>query len=453
MPRFDPPNSATPRSRAASNRRGAASKRSDVKASVHSEVDVEAEAVRTFELEGGAGRTAGAVDVSLPSAPVRTLGAKTQAAVEAVPREVPCAEVAASEGVAVNALEPTLPTIDIRTKPNARRPMSWWGASFGLHAIALPLLGFSTFAIQREATLDLYSAPAVHDVVDELEELELEAPTPLEPLEEFTEELEEPTTDPIVEVPMLDVAPLGEPAPAIVSDAESEIGNLFGNDGLGLTDLGTGAGEAPAIGTMAKFFGTEITARRVLYMLDNSGGMRKGGKFEALVAELQASVDSLDEKQEFYVIFYSDTVYPLFFPRSVRRFVRANKKNRQTLAKWLDSVELCGGNAIDEALAAAAVIRPDAVFLLTDGDLFTTDKKRKMLLSSDGRRYPIHTFGLGVGEQTKTAAGLRAVAEANGGTFRAIKISTEMKALARENPRPYHNKEPGPVWGIKVGKW
>jgi len=218
-------------------------------------------------------------------------------------------------------------------------------------------------------------------------------------------------------------------------------------------EMGTGAG-----GAMAKFFGTEIKARRteikarrILYMLDNSGGMRKDGKFEALVSELQASVSRLQPKQKFYIIFYSDTVYPLFFPYSVREFIKSNPKSQKKLGAWLDSVELCGGNAIDEALAAAEVIRPDAIFLLTDGNLFTTEKKKALLLNRAGRKYAIHTFGLGVGKQTQTADRLKQIAEANQGTFRAIQVTDEIKVLAKEKQRPYHNKKPGPVWGIKVG--
>ena len=136
----------------------------------------------------------------------------------------------------------------------------------------------------------------------------------------------------------------------------------------------------------------------------------------------------------------------------MRKFVRPNERNKKLLGRWLQSVELCVGNAIDEAIAAAEVIRPDAVFLLTDGNLFTTAKKKALLLNPTGRSYAIHTFGLGVGENTKTAEGLKQVAEANAGTFRAVEVTDEMEALARATQRPYHNKEPGLIWGLKVGE-
>ena len=433
--------------------------------------DLEAEAVKTFAFDVTAGRSAKPEDADLPLPPApqpKFIAFQPALGSNLRPHLPSGAEFSSPKALADAPIEKLredsdssqlgIAPIVLRPKPMARRQSSWWAASLGLHGVILLLLGFTTLVVTHEEKIDLYASPAVHEAIEELDDLEIDATEDLESLEEeFNDTLEELddhvlTSESLLDPSPLKAPPVGEPASAGGDTPYSEIGALLGEGASGLTDLGTGVSTGTD-STMAKFFGTEVKARRILYMLDNSGGMRKGGKFEALVSELQASVNALDPKQQFYVIFYSDTVYPLFFPQSVRRFVKANDKNRDLLRQWLDSVELCGGNAIDEALAAAAVIRPEAVFLLTDGDLFTTDEKKSLLLNNPGRPYPIHTFGLGVGAQTKTATGLRQVAEANGGTFRAIKISAEMKALAQEKERPYHSKEPGPVWGIKVGKW
>lgn len=329
--------------------------------------------------------------------------------------------------------------------------------SLGVHAIVLLVLAFSTLVIIQPEELELTTTAVVYEPVEEFEDLEID---PSEDLETLEEELSEPDpallealdSEMLVEEPAITETPASESPATDIAGELSNLGDLFSETGGGLTGMDSEVGVGTG-GGMAKFFGTEVKAKRILYMLDNSGGMRKKGKFEALVAELKRSVSGLDPKQEFYVVFYSDTVYPLFFPQGVRKFVRPNERNLKLLDRWLDTVELCGGNAIDEALAAAEVIRPETVFLLTDGDLFTTDKKRALLLNPAGRSYSIHTFGLGVGENTKTADGLRQVAEANSGTFRPIKVTDEMAALAREMQRPYHNKEPGPVWGLKVGRF
>lgn len=335
------------------------------------------------------------------------------------------------------------------------RQSSWWISSAGVHVIVLVALALTTLAIDREPELELYAMAPAYEPVEEFDDLEIDPTDDLESLEEELDEpdpasLEELTEETFIEEPTITETSATETATADVLNEASELSGLMGDIGTNLAGMDSEVGEGTSSG-MAKFFGTEVKARRILYMLDNSGGMRKSGKFEALIEELKRSVSGLNAKQEFYVIFYSDTVYPLFYPQGVRKFVRSNDRNRKLLDRWLDSVELCGGNAIDEALAAANVIRPEAVFLLTDGDLFTTDKKKALLLNPAGRSFAIHTFGLGVSDTTKTAERLRQVAEANSGTYRAIKVTDEMKTLANQKQRPYHSKEPGPVWGLKVG--
>ena len=226
---------------------------------------------------------------------------------------------------------------------------------------------------------------------------------------------------------------------------------LYGAGGGGTGGSAIGEGIPSGDKLTASFFGTKVAGRRILYILDNSGGMQDGG-LEALVDELLRSVESLSEKQEFYVIFYSDMVYPLFHPRSVERFVPANDRFKQRLKSWLDSVEFCVGNSVDEAIQAAAMIRPDVAYLLTDGDIDTTRDGRKLaaLVDTRGRDFPIHTFL--IGKSSKAEENLKLVAEANKGTFRAVEVTPEARTRAKQMNRPYHNKEPGRDWGLNVGR-
>ncbi|MDC0937220.1 VWA domain-containing protein, partial [Pirellulales bacterium] len=279
-------------------------------------------------------------------------------------------------------------------------------------------------------------------------DIELDAET----LEEFSEELPTDLVDP-------GEAALGElSTDAALSEisAESgesgsalgELGSLFGDAGSGLGDLGDGMGQPPASAT---FFGAKIEGNRVLFLVDNSGGMQSGG-LEALNAELLKSVAAMTPKQHFYVIFYSDTVYPLFYPDPATSLVRPTERNRESLQAWLDTVEVCLGNAIDEGLAVATQIEPDVVYFLTDGRVNTTRDGRKlqMFLDSAGRRFTIHTFGMGTGDEGEAATQLQQIAAANGGTFKSVEITAAHRALAREKNRPYHNRGPGPIWGRAV---
>ncbi|HEX6960930.1 MAG TPA: hypothetical protein VF175_03630 [Lacipirellula sp.] len=223
-----------------------------------------------------------------------------------------------------------------------------------------------------------------------------------------------------------------------------ELGAVFGESGAGLATFDTGLGEAP----MAKFFGQEIAGRRIVFVLDNSGSMQ-GGRLETVIAELLRCVDSLREDQEFYVIFHSDMVYPLFYPDPVDRYLRPTPANKRALARWLETVELCLGDSVDEALAIAAMIEPDTVFLLSDGRI-QSQKTLRYLLDSRARSFPIHTFAVGMGSSVAGRRNLADVAAANGGEFRESEIPDEMRDLAREKLRPYHSERPGPVWGRRV---
>jgi hypothetical protein len=232
--------------------------------------------------------------------------------------------------------------------------------------------------------------------------------------------------------------------PSLPTGSLADVGALFGENGAGLADFGAGLGDAP----IAKFFGTKIEGRRIVFVLDNSGSMQ-GGRLETVIDELVRAVDSLTPEQEFYVIFHSDTVYPLFYPTPVDRYVLPTDANKRRLAAWLDTVELCLGDSVDEALAAAGMIRPDTVFLLSDGRV-QGDRTMRFLLSAEVRDFPIHTFGVGMGGSVVGRRNLADIAKANGGEFHDSDVPAEFRELARTKPRPYHSEQPGPIWGPKV---
>jgi hypothetical protein len=187
-------------------------------------------------------------------------------------------------------------------------------------------------------------------------------------------------------------------------------------------------------------------------VLDNSGSMQ-GGRLETVCAELERCVASLDAKQEFYVIFYSDVPYPLFYPTPVDQFVRPTKQIKALLHDWLESVELCLGDSVLDALNAAASIAPDTVLLLSDGRI-QGDRKMGALLAGGGD-FPLHTIGVGLGGgASMSRKNLADIAAANGGEFREAAVPDEMRELARENPRPYNSEGPGEIWGRSVrGSW
>ncbi|TWU24700.1 VWA domain-containing protein [Bythopirellula polymerisocia] len=353
-----------------------------------------------------------------------------------------------------NARFPQLEVAETSYYQKRSEKLPVWGTSFFIHLLAMLAFALFTFSINKQQvdfTLTLESDATIENEI-ELQDIEID---PMEEIEsdvnQLASEIQEASrvmaSELSAEVAIADLV-------SFSGSQEIGLGELsglsFGSHGNGLSDMLPKAEKLKAT-----FFETKIEGRRIVFVVDNSGGMR-GGELETLVDELIKSVESLTTEQQFYVIFYSDMLYPLFYPQPVQRFVPADDRFKKSLRQWLETVEFCLGNEVDKAIEAAQMIRPDAVYLLTDGDLDSTRDQRRMayLLNSQGRRFPIHTFGMGTGEKGRAADKLRQVAEANRGIFRAVKVSTAAKDAALEKRRPYHDKEPGEVWGLNVGgKW
>jgi hypothetical protein len=290
------------------------------------------------------------------------------------------------------------------------------------------------------------TAPSVEEV--DFTDVPLEATAddlPIDGVNDVADELIDPGIASLGELDSAAaLADAGPNAALPVGSLGGNFGALFGESGAGLAKFDTGLGDAPT----AKFFGQEIEGRRIVFVLDNSGSMQ-GGRLETVIAELLRCIDSLRDDQEFYVIFHSDSVYPLFYPDPVDRYIRPTEANKRALARWLDTVELCLGDSVDEALAVAEMIQPDTVFLLSDGRI-QGEKTLRYLLDSSRRNFPIHTFAVGMGSSVAGRRNLADVAAANGGEFRESEIPDEMRDLARRELRAYHSERPGPIWGRQV---
>jgi hypothetical protein len=324
-------------------------------------------------------------------------------------------------------------------------------ASLSLHALVIVVLaaiGIAAAELPDELLLTV-GPPPVEEFL--LSETDFETPEPTDQFDTAADEIPSELIDPgmaslgelATTAALADPSATGEPTVA-AGALGGDLGALFGQSGAGLAEFDDGLGGAPT----AKFFGSEIEGRRIVFVLDNSGSMQ-GGRLETVIDELLRCVDSLRDDQEFYVIFHSDMVYPLLYPDPVDRYLRPTKANKRLLAEWLDTVELCLGDAVEEALAAAAMIEPDTVFLLSDGRI-QGDKKIRYLLDARTRNFPVHTFAVGMNSSVAGRRNLQQIADANGGNFTESEIPPEMRDLSRERLRPYHNETPGPVWGRNV---
>jgi hypothetical protein len=228
----------------------------------------------------------------------------------------------------------------------------------------------------------------------------------------------------------------------------TDVGTLMaaggGDEGPGRAVGGGRRGAASEEARLGKtsFFGTPAQANRIVFLVDNSASMKQG-RMETTVFELARSVEAMSDKQEFYVVFYSDQAYPMFYPASVMQPLAATRENKQRLYRWLPTVELCSGGKLVEAMDLAESLQPEVVFILSDGNITGTRTLERLAQSND-RRFAIHTLGMGVAKP-RDAQNLLAIAQANRGTFQMVRPLPA--AVQSAKLRPIRSNEAGLSWG------
>lgn len=308
-----------------------------------------------------------------------------------------------------------------------------WLVSLIFHLGLVIVLLCVALTQEKQTTLTLVHSDS-SDSMQEIFEFETTDSDMLESLDVTEIAAEEAVT-------VLDSTSLKVETPASLVSVE------LGNDGV--ADIGKIAEgmSSAAPRSAANFFGTKAIARSVVFVVDNSNSMG-GGKLETALIEMNKAIAQLTPKQKFYIIFYSDTAYPLFYPQSARTLIPASPANKRRTAYWLESIQMCLQTRGSKAIEMARYLSPDLIYLLGDGAF--TDKAAQELIGNPIQNATIHTLGMQV--KRKDAANFQAIADKHRGTYIDVGVTLEGKAMfKRTGGRPKNNKK-GPVWGINLKK-
>lgn len=341
-------------------------------------------------------------------------------------------------------------TIAIRPrtiKPRKSRSNAIW-TSVALHAFALLILAPMTFVIATHDSIPLFASmfPPASSEVDFAGTAPIELVSFDEPFvsDENFDALPEFAESVAAELGDLG-SPLSDEIAATAGELNSlptDVGTLMAGGGEpGLGRSRGAAGEESRLGRTS-FFGTPAHANRVVFLVDNSASMKQG-RMETTLFELARSVEALGEKQEFYVVFYSDQAYPMMYPNSVMQPLSATRENKQRLYAWLQTVELCVGGALLKAVEFADSLQPEVVYLLSDGDI-TGTKTMEILSQASDRKFAIHTLGMGV-KKPQDAQNLARIAQANRGTFQMV--GALPAAVQSAKARPLRSNPFQVAWG------
>jgi hypothetical protein len=156
------------------------------------------------------------------------------------------------------------------------------------------------------------------------------------------------------------------------------------------------------------FFGVRARGQVFVYVVDCSGSMADGGRLARAKQELRRSIASLRFPQRYLVIFYNDRPWPM--PGGIPRSADPREWS-QTFA-WLGRIAPEGDTEPRGALTMALGLRPDAVFLLSDGAF--PAGAAEAIARKNARKVPIHCIDLAGG-----AAGddLKRIARDSGGQY------------------------------------
>ncbi|MDR3618641.1 MAG: VWA domain-containing protein [Paludisphaera borealis] len=142
----------------------------------------------------------------------------------------------------------------------------------------------------------------------------------------------------------------------------------------------------------AAFFGIRARGRFFIYVVDQSGSMIDDDRLTRATIELRRSVFALQSPQQFEVIFYNDETTtmpggPISRP--------ADQHNKDLLTAWLRLIDPDGETSPRRAIKQALALRPDAVFLLSDGEF--PDGTVEAVAGANTRNIPIHCIDLAGG--------------------------------------------------------
>ncbi|TWT89445.1 vWA domain-containing protein [Stieleria varia] len=174
-----------------------------------------------------------------------------------------------------------------------------------------------------------------------------------------------------------------------------------------------------------QFCGVEGGGNHFVYLVDSSSSM--GSAFESARSELLHSISQLKPDQRFYVVFFDiepDYMRLTNASEDETRSLKASPENKQALERWAMTIKKDRGRAPYDPLKFAIELRPDVIFLLSDGefpqgieDLLQEINRQDNLFGDDGPISIVHTIGY---HSREGESRMKRIAKQNGGQYRHI---------------------------------
>jgi hypothetical protein len=231
---------------------------------------------------------------------------------------------------------------------------------------------------------------------------------------------------------LVDTVTIGSPDPGRGNDLEKTAtttvdaipaveGAMQGGSGSGtgagrfdaVAALGAGAGGGGGKGV--GFFGTRSRADTVVFVVDMSGSMNDGRRFDRAVDELIRSLNALEPHQKFFIFFYNASTFPMLGQRNAR-LTAATPGNRTKVIKWIKTLQPDNDTMPEPALEKAIKLKPQVIYFLTDGEIPLTTRETVARLNHE-HKIVVHTIAFVTEEGAEQ---LKGIAKDNKGKYKFV---------------------------------
>jgi hypothetical protein len=184
--------------------------------------------------------------------------------------------------------------------------------------------------------------------------------------------------------------------------------------------------EVQPTGPTAKMslFGSAAEGRSFVFAIDHSQSMGGDGlgAIAAAAKELAAQVTTLTSEQTLQVVSYNQTAS--YF--SGRELIAASDENKAAIVRFVANLSAAGPTEHERGLRAALALKPEVIFLLTDGgDPHLKPAQIRTIADLAGTRTTIHSLHFGRSKEDEAPADhfLRRLATTTRGSYTFIAMS------------------------------
>jgi hypothetical protein len=183
------------------------------------------------------------------------------------------------------------------------------------------------------------------------------------------------------------------------------------------------AGQSGPVAAVSLFGGSPAVGRTFVFLIDRSKSMGGTGLgvLEAAAKELASALSRLTPSHRFQVIAYHQQCVYL---QGTRRLLPATEENKQAVQTFLGGLAAFGGTEHFLALQLALALKPDVIFLLTDGgDPHLNAAQLRELRRLAAARTSIHCLQFGFGPLQESDNFMMRLAQQNRGGYQYLQVS------------------------------